>query len=58
MSKNNKIITALIIFVFILLFYFLTKNPSTSENNISGTNQNTMSNLPPSKITELIIEDI
>lgn len=57
MSNNNKIITALIIFVFILAFYFLTKNPSTSETNISETNQTTMPTLAPSKVTELIIED-
>lgn len=57
MSNNNKIITALIIFVFILAFYFLTKNPSIPETNISETNQTTMPTLAPSKVTELIIED-
>jgi FKBP-type peptidyl-prolyl cis-trans isomerase len=57
MSKNNKIITALIIFIFIFSFYFLTKNPSQTETQISDSTKTIMPTLPPSKITELIIED-
>ncbi|MFA6369323.1 MAG: FKBP-type peptidyl-prolyl cis-trans isomerase [Candidatus Shapirobacteria bacterium] len=57
MPKNNKIITIAIIFVFILAFYFLTKNPSTSETNISDPNQTIMPTLAPSKVTQLQIED-
>ncbi|MDD2482881.1 MAG: FKBP-type peptidyl-prolyl cis-trans isomerase [Candidatus Shapirobacteria bacterium] len=57
MSKNNKIITVLIIFVFILVLYFLTKNPSQTETKISDSTKTTMPTLAPSKVTELIIED-
>ena len=58
MSKN-KIISISFIVILILAFYFLTKNPSKTETKISDSQQNTtMPSLPPSKITELKIEDI
>jgi len=56
MSKN-KIISISLFIIFILAFYFLTKNPSTSKTNVSETNQTIMPTLTPSKVTELIIED-
>ncbi|MDD2224900.1 MAG: FKBP-type peptidyl-prolyl cis-trans isomerase [Candidatus Shapirobacteria bacterium] len=59
MSKD-KIITASLIIIFVLAFYFLTKKPSSIENQISNTTptSNPMPTLPPSKVTELKIEDI
>jgi len=59
MSKN-KIITASLIVIFVLAFYFLTKKPSSMENKVSNSTQTskTMTTLPPSKVTELKIEDI
>lgn len=56
MSKN-KIITILLVVIFILAFYFLTKNPSKSETEISDSTKTNMPTLAPSKVTELIIED-
>ena len=49
MSKD-KIITISLIIIFVLAFYFLTKKPSSMEQPITT--------LPPSKVTELKIEDI
>jgi len=59
MSKD-KIITASLIIIFVLAFYFLTKKPSSMENQISNSTptSNPMPTLPPSKVTELKIEDI
>jgi len=59
MSKD-KIITASLIIIFVLAFYFLTKKPSSMENQISDSTptSNPMPTLPPSKVTELKIEDI
>lgn len=59
MSKD-KIITASLIIIFVLAFYFLTKKPSSMENQVSNSTptSNPMPTLPPSKITELKIEDI
>ncbi len=59
MSKD-KIITISLIIIFVLAFYFLTKKPSSMENQISNSapNSQTMTTLPPSKVTELKIEDI
>jgi FKBP-type peptidyl-prolyl cis-trans isomerase len=59
MSKD-KIITAALIIIFVLAFYFLTKKPSSMENQVSNSTptSNPMPTLPPSKVTELKIEDI
>lgn len=59
MSKD-KIITISLIIIFVLAFYFLTKKPSSMENQVSNSTptSNPMPTLPPSKITELKIEDI
>jgi FKBP-type peptidyl-prolyl cis-trans isomerase len=57
MSKNT-IITILIIIAFILAFYFLTKGPNNSENQVSDQTKIIMPTLAPSKVTELKIEDI
>ncbi|MFA6185002.1 MAG: FKBP-type peptidyl-prolyl cis-trans isomerase [Candidatus Shapirobacteria bacterium] len=59
MSKD-KIITASLIIIFVLAFYFLTKKPSSMENQVSNSTptSNPMPTLPPSKVTELKIEDI
>lgn len=59
MSKN-KIITASLIIIFILAFYFLTKgsvNTDVSDQTSIDLSQ-TMSTLSPSSVTELQIEDI
>jgi len=57
---KDKIITASLIIIFVLAFYFLTKKPSSMENQISNSTptSNPMPTLPPSKVTELKIEDI
>lgn len=59
MSKD-KIITISLIIIFVLAFYFLTKKPSSMENQVSNATptSNPMPTLPPSKVTELKIEDI
>lgn len=56
--NKNKVITVIIILVFILSFYFLTKKPNESATNVSNSNQTIMPTIIPSKVTELKIEDM
>lgn len=56
--SQNKIITISLVIIFILAFYFLTKGPNNSENQTSDQTKIIMPTLPPSKVTELKIEDI
>jgi FKBP-type peptidyl-prolyl cis-trans isomerase len=57
MSKN-KLITTLMVVIFILTFYFLTKGQNDSENKVSDSDIIIMPTLSLSQVTKLEIEDI